>query len=69
MQSSTAGGVVEGSVVTGDLVLEGGVRAERLRMGVLPELSAPLLGMDVLGQLRWQQNQGVLRIELQGAPR
>jgi len=66
MQSSTAGGVVQGSVVIADLVLEGGVRAERLRMAVLPSLAAPLLGLDVLGRLRWQQNEGVLRVELQG---
>jgi len=68
VQSSTAGGVVQGSVVVADLVLEGGVRAERLRMAVLPSLTAPLLGMDVLGKLRWQQNDGVLRVELQRPP-
>jgi aspartyl protease family protein len=64
--SNTAGGVVQADVVMGDVVLDGGVRAERLRMAALPELSAPLLGMDVLGRLRWQQNAGVLRFELQG---
>jgi aspartyl protease family protein len=69
IESNTAGGVVQGSVVTADLVLEGGVRADRLRMAVLPNLSAPLLGMDVLGKLRWQQSQGVLRVELQGTSR
>ena len=69
MQSSTAGGVVSGEFVVGDLQLQGGVRAERLRMAALPNLSSPLLGMDVLGKLRWQQEAGVLRIELQrGAP-
>ncbi len=67
MQSSTAGGVVQGQFVLGDVELQGGVRAERLRMAALPNLSAPLLGMDVLGRLRWQQNDGVLRIERQGA--
>ena len=66
MQSSTAGGVVSGQFVVGDLQLQGGVRAERLRMAALPNLSSPLLGMDVLGKLRWQQEAGVLRIELQG---
>jgi aspartyl protease family protein len=64
--SNTAGGVVQADVVMGDVVLDGGVRAERLRMAALPELTAPLLGMDVLGRLRWQQNAGVLRFELQG---
>ena len=67
MQSNTAGGVVSGQYVVGDLQLQGGVRAERLRMAALPNLSAPLLGMDVLGRLRWQQDAGVLRITLQGA--
>ena len=66
MQSSTAGGVVSGQFVVGDLQLQGGVRAERLRMAALPNLSAPLLGMDVLGKLRWQQDGGVLKIVLQG---
>ena len=66
MQSSTAGGVVSGQFVVGDLELQGGVRAERLRMVALPNLSAPLLGMDVLGKLRWQQDGGVLKIVLQG---
>ena len=66
MQSSTAGGVVNGQFVVGDLQLQGGVRAERLRMAALPNLSAPLLGMDVLGKLRWQQDGGVLKIVLQG---
>ena len=66
MQSNTAGGLVNGQVVVGDLVLDGGVRAERLRMAALPNLSSPLLGMDVLGRLRWQQEEGVLHVKLQG---
>lgn len=66
VRSSTAGGVVQAQVVQGDLLLQGGVRAERLRMAALPDLEAPLLGMDVLGRLRWQQKDGVLRFELQG---
>ena len=68
LRSSTAGGVVEGTVVVADLELAGGVRAERLPMAALPNLHQPLLGMDVLGRLRWQQDQGVLRIELDSAP-
>ena len=67
MQSSTAGGVVSGQFVVGDLQLEGGVRAERLRMAALPNLASPLLGMDVLGRLRWQQDAGVMKVELKGA--
>jgi aspartyl protease family protein len=64
VRSSTAGGVVNASLVVGNVSLQGGVDAERLRMAALPALHAPLLGMDVLGRLRWQQQQGVLRIEM-----
>ena len=64
VRSDTAAGVVNAKVVVGDLVLEGGLRATRLRMAAMPHLRAPLLGMDVLGRLRWEQDQGVLRIEL-----
>jgi aspartyl protease family protein len=56
--------VATGTVVVGDLLLQGGVRAERLRMVALPGLQAPLLGMDVLGRLRWQQGDGSLQIDL-----
>ena len=62
MQSNTAGGVVQGQIVLADLNLDGGVRAERLRVAALPQLAAPLLGMDVLGRLAWSQERGVLRI-------
>ena len=68
VRSSTAGGVVTGRVVVADLVLEGGVSAERLRITALSGLGSPLLGMDVLGRLRWQQNDGRLRVELGSAP-
>ena len=64
VRSSTAGGSVVGRVVRGDLVLDGGVRADRLRMVALPNLGSPLLGMDVLGRLHWQQRDGVLRVDL-----
>ena len=64
VRASTAGGDVTAHVVLGDLSLQGGVKAERLRMAALPALQAPLLGMDVLGRLRWQQQQGVLRIQM-----
>ena len=41
------------------------MRAERLRIVALPGLSdRPLLGMDVLGRLHWQQRDGVMRIDL-----
>ena len=61
--SNTAGGVVQGTVVVGDVELQGGLRVKRLRMTALPNLDNPLLGMDVLGRLRWQQQGGVLRFE------
>ena len=65
VQSSTAGGVVTGQVVRVDVVLQGGVSAQRLRVVALRALGTnPLLGMDVLGRLRWQQGDGVMRFEL-----
>lgn len=67
VRSSTAGGSVTGRVVRADLALQGGVRAERLPMVALPGLDQPLLGMDVLGRLHWQQRDGALRIELGAA--
>ena len=68
VQSSTAGGVAFGSMVLADVQLQGGVSAERLRVTALPDLQAPLLGMDVLGKLRWRQDQGVMRVELAAQP-
>jgi len=62
--TSTAAGTVQADVVLGDVELEGGVRAERLRMAALPRLDSPLLGMDVLGRLRLQQAAGVMRVDL-----
>ncbi len=68
VQSETAGGRVTGQVVSADLTLQGGVSAQRLRIVALPGLSErPLLGMDVLGRLKWQQGDGVLRFELKPA--
>ena len=65
VQSHTAGGVVSGEVVHADIALRGGVRVERLRAVALPALGdRPLLGMDVLGRLRWQQHDGVLTFDL-----
>lgn len=69
MRSNTAGGVVSGAVVVADLDLQGGLRVARMRMGALPALTSPLLGMDVLGRLRIEQHDGVLRIDLSGAER
>ena len=65
VRSSTAGGIVIGQVVRVDLELQGGVTVQRLPVVALPGLERnPLLGMDVLGKLRWQQSNSVLRIEL-----
>ena len=69
VQSQTAGGMAIGSVVIADLELQGGVRVERMRLTALPGLGTPLLGMDVLGRLRWQQDAGRLRVETTGAAR
>jgi aspartyl protease family protein len=67
LRSSTAAGTVSGSIVVADVELKGGLRADRLRLASLPDLSAPLLGMDVLGKLQLQQADGVLRIDLRAA--
>jgi len=65
VQSNTAGGVVAGSVVRADIELQGGVAVQQLRLVALPGLAdRPLLGMDLLGRLHWQQTDGVLRIDL-----
>jgi aspartyl protease family protein len=66
VRSATAGGVVQGHVVRADLVLQGGVRVSQLPITVLPQLGAPLLGMDVLSRLNFSQSDGVLRLQ---APR
>jgi aspartyl protease family protein len=66
-QSQTAGGPVQGQIVRADLELQGGVRARQLRIVALPELGAPLLGMDVLGRLSWRQAGGELIFELGAA--
>jgi aspartyl protease family protein len=63
LRSSTAGGMVEGRLARADIVLQGGVVAERLRVAVLPRLSSPLLGMDVISKLRLSQSDGVLTLE------
>ena len=69
VQSNTAGGLAIGQVVLADLALQGGVRAESLRIVALPHLEEhPLLGMDVLSRLRWQQGDGRLRFKLRSRP-
>lgn len=61
--SSTAGGVVTGTVARADVELEGGVQARQLRVVVLPGLDDVLLGMDVLGKLHIRQRGDELTIE------
>ena len=68
VRSSTAGGMAEGWTARADVALDGNVRADRLRVTVLPALDAPLLGMDVLSRMRFSQHGGTLRIEPGAAP-
>jgi aspartyl protease family protein len=64
LRSSTAGGIVDGRLARADVSLQGGVTAERLRVAVLPQLEAPLLGMDVISKLRLSQSDGVLTLDV-----
>jgi aspartyl protease family protein len=66
VQSQTAGGLATGTVVLATLELAGGVRIERIRITALPGLSKPLLGMDVLGRMRWVQEGGTLKVQTRG---
>ncbi|MBL0729465.1 TIGR02281 family clan AA aspartic protease [Piscinibacter sp. HJYY11] len=69
VRSQTAGGVVTGELVRADVLLQGGVRVERLAIVALAGLDGrPLLGMDVMGRLRWQQRDGVLSIHTEATP-
>jgi len=63
VRTQTAGGAARGFVARADIALEGGVHADNLTVMVLPDLGAPLLGMDVLGRLHFSQKPGELRIE------
>lgn len=63
VRTQTAAGTTRGFVARADIALDGGVRADRLPVTVLPDLAAPLLGMDVLGRLHFSQKPGELRIE------
>lgn len=68
VRTQTANGTAHGFVARADIALDGGVRADRLPVTVLPDLGAPLLGMDVLGRLHFSQRPGELRIEPGAAP-
>jgi len=60
--SNTAGGMAQGYKARATLELQGGVKAERLSVTVLPALDAPLLGMDMLSKLSFTQEDGRLLI-------
>lgn len=61
---NTAGGTVEGQIVQGDVVLEGGISMTNLRMGIIyGNTTLALLGMDVISQLHMTQSDGVMRFE------
>ncbi len=62
VRSNTAGGTVTGTIGVADVELDGGVNAQRLRVAVLPDLTTPLLGMDVLSRLRITQEGQRMRI-------
>lgn len=66
--SQTANGAVEGRKARATLELAGGLRVDNLEVGVLPALgTSPLLGMNVLGRLKIQQEAGKLTITLPAA--
>lgn len=65
LRTQTAAGTAQGFATRADIALDGGIQAERLPVAVLPQLAAPLLGMDVLGRLHFSQKPGELRIEAQ----
>lgn len=66
LTTHTAGGPVEARLVLADVTLEGGVNARRLRVIALPDLSRPLLGMDLLGRMPFRQVDGRLQFDLGG---
>ncbi len=62
ISSHTAAGVARGYRARANIVLQGGVQAERLAVTVLPALGSPLLGMDILAKLDFKQQDGALHI-------
>lgn len=63
VRSQTAGGEVAGQLVRAELTLQGGVQLRNARLVALPQLQAPLLGMDVLGRLNVRIAGQVLSVE------
>lgn len=62
VHSDTAGGRAQGWQARAQLALEGGLRAEDWPVTVLPALQTPLLGMDLLGRMDWQQSGDTLTL-------
>ena len=63
LRTHTAGGVAAGQAAVADIRLDGGPQVERWPVMLLPQLGAPLLGMDVLGRLNFSQRDGELRLD------
>ena len=62
---NTANGLTQGFITQTTLELEGGLRFERQRIAVLPQMERTgLLGMDVLGRLKLEQQGKELRISV-----
>ena len=60
---NTANGAVRGGLAMATISLQGGLRFERHRIAVLPQMERTgLLGMDVLGKLKLEQQGKELRI-------
>jgi aspartyl protease family protein len=72
VRSYTAGGEVSGQWVKATITLQGGWHIEQLSMVALPGLNSfqgrPLLGMNVLKNMTWTQQSGVLHIERSVTP-
>jgi aspartyl protease family protein len=65
-QFNTANGVVRAGIVQTTVLLEGGLRFENQRIAVMPQMQrVGLLGMDVLGRLKLEQQGKELRITVQ----
>lgn len=64
IEMQTANGTTSNQTTKGDLCLEGNVCITNLQMVVLPSHSEyALLGMNVIGHLKWSQQNGIMRIE------
>ena len=62
LRTHTAGGVAAGQAAVADIRLDGGPQVERWPVMLLPQLGAPLLGMDA-GALNFSQRDGELRLD------